>query len=177
MTEHDNSSNPDPNSDPNPDQSSARQIRIFVLVLGVLSLALVGGLISMVFFVSDEVTVRAVGPVPPGPGAERGGLVFQGTVGLWQINGQQTANAARQVRFDMQLTGGSGQPPPPNLDMRWVLDLPDSGLPKISVTPSQVGPGRYTGTAQLPADGQWFLRIHTPVVTGRLKFYVDPLKQ
>ena len=173
MTEHDNSSNPDPNSD----QSSARQIRIFVLVIGVLSLTLVGGLISMVFFVSDEVTVRAVGPVPPGPGAERGGLVFKGTVGLWEINGRQMADASRRVRFDMELGGPSGQPPPPDLEMRWVLDLPDSGLPKISVTPSQVGPGRYTGTAQLPADGQWLLRIQTPVVTGRFKFFVDPLKQ
>src|SRR5210317_736780 len=97
MTEHDNSSNPD--------HSSARQIRMFVLVIGVLSLAVVGGLISMVFLVSDEVTVRAVGPVPTGPGAERGGLVFKGTVGLWEINGQQTANAARQVRFDIQMSG------------------------------------------------------------------------
>ena len=169
MTERDNSSNPDP--------SSARQIRMFVLVIGVLSLALVGGLISMVFLVSDEVTVPAVGPVPPGPGAERGGLVFKGTVGLWEINGRQTADASRRVRFAMELTGPSGQPPPPTLEMRWVLDLPDSGLPEISVTPSRVGSGRYTGTAQLPADGQWHLRIQTPVVTGRFKFYVDPLKQ
>ena len=173
MTESDNSSNPEPS----PDQSSVRQIRIFALVIGVLSLALVGGLISMVFFVSDEVKVPAVGPVSPGPGAERGGLVFQGTVGLWQINGTQTTDASRRVRFDMQLAGGSGQPPPPDLRMRWVLDLPDSGLPQISITPSQVGPGRYTGTAQLPADGQWNLRIQTSVVTGRFRFYVDPLKQ
>ena len=173
MTESDNSSNPEPS----PDQSSVRQIRIFALVIGVLSLALVGGLISMIFFVADEVTVRAVGPVPPGPGAERGGLVFKGTVGLWEINGRQTADAARRVRFDMELTGPSGQPPPPTLEMRWVLDLPDSGLPEISVTYSQVGPGRYTGTAQLPADGQWNLRIQTSVVTGRFRFYVDPLKQ
>jgi len=177
MTEQDNSSNPDRNSDPNPDQSSARQLRLFVLVIGVLSLAVVGGLISMVFLVGDEVTVRAVGPVPSGPGAERGGLVFKGTVGLWAINGRQTVDASRRVRFDMELSGGSGQPPPPNLEMRWVVDLPDSGLPKIPVTFSQVGAGRYTGTAQLPADGQWLLRIHTPVVTGRFKFFVDPLKQ
>jgi hypothetical protein len=169
MTERDNSSNPD--------HSSARQIRMFVLVIGVLSLAVVGGLISMVFFVSDEVTVHAVGPVPPGPGAERGGLVFKGTVGLWAINGRQTADASRRVHLDMELTGPSGQPPPPTLEMRWVIDLPDSGLPEIPVTPSRVGTGRYTGTAQLSADGQWRLRIHTPVVTGRLKFYVDPLKQ
>jgi hypothetical protein len=40
-----------------------------------------------------------------------------------------------------------------------------------------VGAGRYTGIAQLPVDGQWRLRIHTPNVTGRFMFYVDPLNQ
>ena len=169
MTERDNSSNPNHSSD--------RQTRMIVLVIGVLSLALVGGLISMIFFVADEVTVPAVGPVPPGPGAERGGLVFKGTVGLWEINGKQTADASRRVRFAMELTGPSGQPPPPTLEMRWVLDLPDSGLPEIPVAPSRVGAGRYTGIAQLPVDGQWRLRIQTSIVTGRFMFYVDPLNQ
>ena len=169
MTERDNS--------PNPNHSSARQTRMIVLVIGVVSLALIGGLISMIFFVADEVTVPAVGPVPPGPGAERGGLVFKGTVGLYEINGRQTADASRRVRFDMELTGPSGQPPPPTLEMRWVLDLPDSGLPEIPVVPSRVGTGRYTGIAQLPVDGQWRLRIQTPIVTGRFMFYVDPLNQ
>lgn len=169
MTAHDNW------SDPN--HSSARQTRMIVLVIGVLSLALVGGLISMIFFAADEVPVAAVGPVPAGPGAERGGVVFKGTVGLWEINGRQTADASRRVRFVMELTGPSGQRPPPTLEMRWVLDLPESGLPEIPVAPSRVGAGRYTGIVQLPVDGQWRLRIQTPNVTGRFMFYVDPLNQ
>ena len=169
MTERDTS--------PNPNHSSTRQTRMIVLVIGVLSLALVGGLISMIFFVADEVTVPAVGPFPAGPGAARGGLVFRGTVGLWEINGRQTADASRRVRFTMELTGRTGQPPSPTFDMRWVLDLPESGLPEIPVVPSPLGTGRYSGTAQLPVDGQWRLRIHTPKLTGRLMFYVDPLKQ
>ena len=96
MTVRDNSSNPN--------HSSARQTRMIVLVIGVLSLALVGGLISMIFFAADEVPVAAVGPVPAGPGAERGGVVFKGTVGLWEINGRQTADASRRVQHG---TGGS----------------------------------------------------------------------
>ncbi|WP_455219619.1 hypothetical protein, partial [Kaarinaea lacus] len=87
------------------------------------------------------------------------------------------ADASRRVRFDMELAGPSGQPPPPTLEMHWVLDLPDSGLPEIPVALSRMGAGRYTGIAQLPADGQWRLRIHTQVVTGRFMFFVDPLKQ
>ena len=169
MTVRDNSSNPN--------HSSARQTRMIVLVIGVLSLALVGGLISMIFFAADEVPVAAVGPVPAGPGAERGGVVFKGTVGLWEINGRQTADTSRRVRFVMELTGPSGQRPPPTLEMRWVLDLPESGLPEIPVAPSRVGAGRYTGIVQLPVDGQWRLMIQTPNVTGRFIFYVDPLNQ
>jgi len=123
------------------------------------------------------VPVMAVGPIPAGAGAERGGLVFKGTVGLWEVNGRQTADASRRVRFSMDLTGPSGQAPPTTLDMRWVLDLPESGLPEIPVMPTRVGPGRYTASASLPADGQWRLRIQTPKVTGRFMFFIDPLNQ
>lgn len=153
---------------------ATRQTRLLILVLGVFSLALVGGLISMVFLVSDEVRVNAVGPIAPTVGAERGGLVFKGTIGVWEINGRQIANAARQVHFLIDLIDPVGQPAPPTLEIGLLLDPPESGLPSVPLTPVRVGPGRYTASAELPANGRWLLRIQLSSLTGLFHFQVDP---
>lgn len=145
---------------------AARQARVVALVIGGLSLALIGAFIAMVFFVQDEVPLHAVGPVAPGPGAKHGGLVFQGTVNVWTVNGRVALDAGRNARVAVALTTTSGEPAPTGLPLSLALDMAGADGPTLPMSQRLVAPGSYVANAQLPSAGRWRLRIELPQVTG-----------
>lgn len=158
---------------PAPPPAAARQARVVALVIGGLSLALIGAFIAMIFFVHDEVPLHAVGPVPPGPGAERGGLVFQGTVNIWTVNGRVALDAERNARVAVALTTTSGEPAPATLPLGLAFDSADPEGPKLQMRQQLIAPGNYVANTQLPGAGHWRLRVELPEVTGILKLEVE----
>jgi hypothetical protein len=142
-------------------------------VIGGLSLALIGAFIAMIFFVQDEVPLHAVGPVPPGPGAERGGLVFQGTVNVWTVNGRVALDAERNAHVAVALTTTSGEPAPARLPLGLALDMAGAEGTRLAMPHRLVAPGNYIASTQVPSAGHWRLRVELPEVTGILKLDVE----
>lgn len=146
--------------------AAATQARWIAAVIGTLSLLLIGAFLAMVLFVHDEVPLHAVGPVPPGPGAEHGGLVFQGTVNVWTVNGRVRLDAGRTARFELDFASTGGEPPRVGLPLVLKLDRPGRDIPPLHLRHSLVAPGSYVASAQLPESGRWRLRIELPNITG-----------
>lgn len=155
------------------DKEAARGVRRVAIAVGTLFLLLVSGFLAMVFFVHEEARLSAVGPIAPGPGAERGGLVFRGTANIWEVRGRMTLDAQRQVRFGLELIGPTGQPAPASLDFRIELDMPDHDMTPLRPGVVRTGPGAYAASTALPHPGQWRLRIELPEITGVFLFDVD----
>ena len=158
---------------PSSPASGARTTRWLVAIAGGLFLLLVAGFIAMVVFVKDEVKLNAIGPVGRGPGAERGGLVFQGTLNVWEIHGRMAIDAGNRAHFELDMRGPSGQPAPPDLDFSLALAPADGSRPAIPVPHKSDGFGSYAADAQLPAAGPWQLRVAFPGVTGVFGFMAD----
>jgi len=153
--------------------TEARQARLLALVVGGVFLALVIGFVSMVFFVRDETRLNAVGPIAAAPGAEQGGMVFLGTVNVWEVRGRMTVDAARVARFALELRGPTSQPAPPTLQFDLSLDKPGAGLAPLALRHENVGPGSWVASAPLPAPGRWRLRLALPEITGVFEFEVE----
>ncbi|MCB1900286.1 AAA family ATPase [Cognatazoarcus halotolerans] len=161
------------NASPSSPAASARATRWMVAIAGGLLLLLVAGFIAMVVFVKDEVKLNAIGPVGRGPGAERGGLVFQGTLNVWEIHGRMAIDAGNRAHFELDMRGPSGQPAPPDLDFSLALAAADGSRPPLPMPHKAGGFGSYTADVQLPAAGPWQLRVAFPGVTGILGFAAD----
>lgn len=152
---------------------ASRGVRMVAISVGALFLLLVAGFVAMVFFVQEEARLNAVGPIAPGPGAERGGLVFRGTANIWDVRGRMTLDAERRVRFELDLIGPTGQPAASTLDLRLVLDMPERELAPLYPRIARTGAGAYAASAALPQPGQWRLRIELPEITGVFLFIAD----
>ncbi|HRP75538.1 MAG TPA: AAA family ATPase [Rhodocyclaceae bacterium] len=152
---------------------SARGVRIVAIVMATVFFLLIGAFTLMVFFVHDEARLNAVGPIAPGPGQERGGLVFTGTANIWEVRGRMTLDARRQVRFDFDLIGPTGIPAPDTLEVSVAVDMPIHDMPTIELPLVRTGPGSYAAGAPLPQAGQWRLLITLPEITGVFIFDVD----
>lgn len=153
--------------------TSARQTRLLVAIIGGLFLLLVAGFVAMVVFVQDEVRLNAVGPVAAAPGAERGGLVFQGTLNIWEVHGRMMLDVERQATFELDLRGPTGQPALPDLAFALTLVGPDANLAPIELRHAAVGIGSYAASGRLPMPGRWQLRMALPEVTGVLEFSAE----
>ncbi|MDG3065272.1 AAA family ATPase [Thauera mechernichensis] len=152
---------------------AARQARLVALIVGGLFLLLIVAFVAMVFTVRDEARLNAVGPIPPAPGAERGGLVFHGTANIWEVRGRMTLDAERQVSFSFDLIGPTAQPAPATLAFDLSLDMPDHDRAPIPLQHTLAGPGSYVAKAALPEPGRWRLRLQLPEITGLFEFEVD----
>ena len=153
--------------------SSARQTRWLAAIIGGLFLLLVAGFIAMVVFVKDEVRLNAVGPIAAAPGAEQGGLLFQGTLNVWELHGRMVIDAERQAHFELDMRGPSGQPAPRDLAFSLALATPDGSREPLPMRHVSIGIGSYAASVQLPAPGRWQLRVGFPEVTGVLEFSAD----
>jgi hypothetical protein len=150
--------------------TATKQARLIVSIIGGLFLLLIVGFVSMVFFVQHEARLNPVGPIAAAPGAEKGGLVFQGTANIWEVRGRMTQGQDRQVHFSFDLIGPTGQPAPPSLDLALALDMPDQAQAPIALTHRLTGPGSYAASTTLPTPGRWRLRITFPEITGIFEF-------
>jgi len=155
------------------DTGPARGVRRAVIAVGALFLLLVGGFLTMVFFLQGDARLNAVGPIAPGPGAERGGQVFRGTVNVWEVEGHMTLDAARQVRFSLQLVGPTGHPAPAWLNFHIELDMPGRYMPPLRSGVVRTGPGTFVASTALPYPGQWRMRIKLPELAGAFLFDVE----
>lgn len=162
-----------PGQDNSANTEAARGVRLVAIAIGTFFLLLTAGFVAMVFFVQDEARLNAVGPIAPGPGAERGGMVFRGTANIWDVRGRMTLDAERQVRFDLDLVGPTSQPAPSSLEFRLVLDMPEQTLAPLYPRIIRTGPGSYAASAPLPHAGQWRLRIELPEIAGVFLFMVE----
>jgi hypothetical protein len=153
--------------------NAARRIRFVALAIGSAFLLLALAFVMMVVFIQDEARLQAVGPISAEPGAERGGVVFRGTVNIWEVSGRMTVDARRQVRFVFDLRGPTGQPAPASLDLAVALDMPAHEMSALRPALMPSGPGSFTAAATLPMRGQWRLRMEFPELTGVFLFDVD----
>lgn len=153
--------------------TEARQARLLAIVVGGVFLALVIGFVSMVFFVRDETRLNAVGPIAAAPGAEQGGMVFHGTVNVWEVRGRMTVDAEREARFALDLRGPTSQPAPPTLQFDLSLDQPGTERPPIPLRHASAGPGSWVASAPLPEPGRWRLRLALPEISGVFEFEVE----
>lgn len=154
--------------------AAARRARLTAVTIGAAVLLLVGAFVLMVVFVQDEVPLNAAGPVAPAEGFDRGGLVFVGTVNVWEVRGRMLEDSSGQVAFVFDLVGPSGQPAPDTLDMQLYLAAPGSEPPGQPLRWATLGGGRYTAGAQLPAAGRWEFRIAFPGIAGVFAFEGGP---
>lgn len=152
---------------------SARGVRIVAIAMASVFFLLIGAFTLMVFFVHDEARLNAVGPIAPGPGQERGGLVFTGTANIWEVRGRMTLDARRHVRFDFDLIGPTSIPAPDTLEVGVAVDMPAHDIPPMPLPLVRTGPGSYAAGAPLPEPGQWRLLITLPEITGVFIFDVD----
>ncbi len=155
------------------DKPAATQARLIASIVGGLFLLLIVGFVAMVFFVQDEVRLNAVGPIAPAPGAERGGLVFQGTANIWEVRGRMTIDSGHNVRFAFDLVGPTGQPAPPSLDLKLSVDMPDRDMPARPLPLTRTGIGSYVAIASALPPGRWRLRMDFPEIDGVFLFDVD----
>lgn len=163
-----NNTNPDKNQASN---GAVSQARLVALIVGAAFLILIGGFVAMVFFVQDEARLNAVGPIAAAPGAERGGLIFQGTANIWEVRGRMVIDAERRVRFGFDLVGPTGQPAPQSLDFYLELDKVErDDVPPLRLTHRITGPGSYIASADLPSEGRWRLRMMFEQITGVFEF-------
>jgi hypothetical protein len=154
--------------------AAARRARLTALTVGLAVLLLVGAFVLMVIFVQDEVPLNAAGPVSPTEGYDRGGLVFIGTINVWEVRGRMLEDSSGQVAFVFDLTGPSGQPAPDMLDMQLYLAAPGAEPPGQPLRWAALGSGRYTAGAQLPVAGRWEFRIAFPGIAGVFAFAGGP---
>ncbi|MGL1834683.1 FixH family protein [Rhodocyclaceae bacterium SMB388] len=166
------SDTPDRNAAPRR-EPAATQARVIAAVVGSLFLVLILGFVAMVFFVQDEVRLNPVGPIAPAPGAERGGLVFRGTANIWDVRGRMTVDAQRNVRFDFDLVGPTGQPAPASLELRLSLDMPEHDMAARALALTRTGVGSYVATASALQPGRWRLRMDFPEIDGVFLFDID----
>lgn len=153
-------------------QASGNGGRIAAIVIAGAFLLLIVAFMAMPFLKHDEARLNAIGPVAPGPGYERGGVVFSGTASTWEVKGRMAVDAQRRVHFAFDLISPTGQPAPASLQPRLALDMPDRDLPPLRPQVSREGAGSYAATSPLPVDGQWRLRIELPEIAAVLLFNV-----
>lgn len=153
--------------------AATTQARWIASLVGGAFLLLIIGFVAMVFFVQDEVRLNAVGPIAAGPGAERGGLVFQGTANIWEVRGRMTSDTARNVRFAFDLVGPTGQPAPASLDLSLRVYMPDREADARTLPLARTGIGSYVATASSLEPGRWRLRMTFPEIDGVFHFDVD----
>jgi len=154
--------------------AAARRARLTALAIGAAVLLLVGGFVLMVIFVQDEVPLNAAGPVAPAEGYDLGGLVFVGTVNIWEVRGRQLQDSSGAVAFVFDLVSPSGQPAPDALDMQLFLAAPGSEPPGQPLAWAALGGGRYSAGARLPVTGRWEFRIAFPGIAGVFAFDGGP---
>lgn len=148
--------------------------RVVALILGLIFFALIAAFVTMAMISRDEVRINAIGPLGKSPGVERGGVRFSGTLNVWEVVGSIGADSERVAHLNMFLRGPNGQPPDDGLQLTARLVQPEGGGDGIAAPLTRTGPGTYAGSAPLPADGPWLLRLAVPEVTGVLAFTVDP---
>lgn len=146
--------------------------RIAALAVAGAFLLLILAFVTMAFLDHDETRLNPIGPVARGAGSERGGVVFSGAAGTWEVRGQVAIDAQRLVHVVFDLVSPTGQPAPASLVPTVAFDRPDSETTPLTAAPSREAPGSYAATASLPADGQWRLRIGLPEIAAVLFFNV-----
>lgn len=146
--------------------------RIAALAIAGAFLLLILAFVTMAFIDRDEARLDPIGPVAPGAGAERGGVVFSGAAGTWELRGQVAIDGQRRVHVAFDLVSPTGQPAPASLVPTVAFDRPDSETAPLSAIASREAPGSYVATASLPTDGQWRLRIGLPDIAAVLLFDV-----
>ena len=146
--------------------------RTAAIVIAGLFLLLILAFMVMPFLKHDEARLNAIGPVPAGPGYERGGVVFSGTAGTWEVRGRMAVDAQRRVHFAFDLVSPNGQPAPAMLQPKLALDMPERPGEPLRPAVSHEGPGSYAAMMPLPADGQWRLRIELPDIAAVFLFNV-----
>lgn len=159
---------------PSPSNTSPRQPgrngpRLIALFIAIPFLLLIGALVAIPFIAADEVPLNAVGPIGASEGAERGGVVFRGTANIWEVRGNMTENAAGALRFDFQLIGPTGQPPPAGLDLRLQLTRAD-GSAEQTLPFVRTGQGSFQAQTPPLPTGRWQLRLVFPEVVGIFGF-------
>lgn len=147
-----------------------RATRIIAIALATAFLLLIAAFMLMAFTAHSDIRLNAVGPVGRTAGAERGGLVFQGTANIWEVRGQMTQNSADGITFAFNLIGPTGQPPPPELALALFLERPDSAQTGLPLPLRQTGLGAYQASGTLPAAGQWRLKMVFPEVVAFFDF-------
>lgn len=150
--------------------SSARATRIIAVSLALAFLLLIASFMIMPLIAHHDIRLNAVGPVGRSVGAERGGLVIQGTANIWEVRGQMTQNANDGVTFAFRLIGPTGQPAPPDLALSLSLERPDGTHPSQPLALQQAGMGAYVATGTLPQDGKWQLKMVFPEVVASFEF-------
>lgn len=155
-----------------PRSAGAGAGRIVAAVIAGLFLLLILAFMAMPFLRHDEARLNAIGPVPAGPGYERGGLVFAGTAGTWEVKGRMGIDAQRRVHFAFDLVSPTGQPAPALLQPKLALDMPERPAEPLRPVLTNEGPGSYAAMAPLPADGKWRLRIELPEIAAVFLFNV-----
>ena len=152
--------------------SGTRAVRYAALAIAVPFLLLVLAFVVMPFLDHSEARLDAVGPIAPAPGIERGGLVFAGTAGVWEVKGRVAVDAGRRVHLAFDLAAPNGQPAPATLVPGLLLDLADREIEPLRLEVSRTGPGAYASGAPVPFGGRWRLRIEFPDITGVFVFDV-----
>ncbi|HLW04299.1 MAG TPA: AAA family ATPase [Azoarcus sp.] len=148
--------------------------RIIAAILGVIFFALVGAFVMMAMVSRDEVRMNAIGPLGKAPGVERGGVRFAGTLHVWEVSGSIGIDQHGHAHLSADFRGPSAQPPNPDFPLSAAFIRPDSDAEPIPAAMRRVGRGSYRGSAALPGDGPWLLRLTVPEVTGVLAFTADP---
>jgi hypothetical protein len=148
--------------------------RIVAAILGLVFFALIAAFVAMAMISRDEVRINAIGPLGKAPGIERGGVRFSGTVHVWEVVGSVGTDPAGNARLELNLRGPNGQPPDAGLQLTASFVRPDEGATPIAAPLQRTGRGVYDGSATLPGDGPWLLRLSVPEITGVLAFTVDP---
>lgn len=149
---------------------AARGPRLAAALIGGAFLLLLAAFMLFPLLAQDEVRLNPVGPIAAGPGQERGGLVFTGTVNIWEVRGRMTQDAQRQARFELHLMGPNGQPAPASLPLQLLLERLGETTPPLQPALSRTGPGTYAAVAALPAAGAWRLRLALPEISGIFVF-------
>lgn len=148
--------------------------RIVAAILGLVFFALIAAFVAMAMISRDEVRINAIGPLGKAPGIERGGVRFSGTVHVWEVVGSVGTDHDGNAQLSLNLRGPNGQPPDAGLQLGASFVRPDADAVAIPAVLQRIGQGVYSGSASLPGDGAWVLRLTVPEITGVLAFTVDP---
>ncbi|WP_332669775.1 FixH family protein [Aromatoleum sp.] len=144
--------------------------RIVALAIAGAFLLLILAFVAMAFIDHDEARLNPVGPVARGAGTERGGVVFSGAAGTWEVRGQVAIDAQRRAHVAFDLVSPTGQPAPASLVPTVAFDRPGRETTPLTATVSREAPGSYAAASPLPAEGQWRLRIGLPEIAAVLLF-------